>query len=63
MSHVKEYMGWRTKIDPNPVEVPIPCGEGMDKFQESQYVVVHKSLSKMELFFRAVPFRSNKQKI
>lgn len=55
MYHVKECMGRRTKIDPNPVEAPIPCGEGMDKFQESQYIVVNKSLPKMELFSEQSP--------
>ena len=37
-------------MDPNPVEVPFPYEQGIDKFQESQYVIVYKSLSKMGLF-------------
>lgn len=38
------------KMDPNPVKVPFPYAQGIDKFQESQYVIVYKSLSKMGLF-------------
>lgn len=50
MNHVKEWMGRRTKMDPNPFEVPVTCGEGIDNFRNHSMLLQTNHFLKWTFF-------------